>query len=173
MRDPRKEGHEPHGWGCECCDEADCGKCEEVWPCDVVRAYDKWAESRPKAAVPRLSAEVEALRKIVDWQSERLDRQAKIIDWHERYLAGAVMPVIRDLLATHATGSLSVPGRIDGTDSTGADAFKGIGINFVATGGAYEYKSTDGRVYTDGRVTKGAQVSKVAEQRRRFDGGTA
>jgi hypothetical protein len=132
-----------------------------------VRKYDEKVAARERRRglpdeLDKITARVAKLERCIA-EYERIIRE------HEKFFAGAVMPVIRDLLATHATGSLSVPNIMLSQDHTDVDAFKGIGPKFKASGG-YVYEATDGRVYTDGKVTRGASVAKASEQLRRFNG---
>jgi hypothetical protein len=170
MRDPREDGHVEVG--CSCDPDMDNGaacftRCvlcdDDEWPCAAVREYDK----AKRAA--QLTDELDALRDTVDELRATVERQGRALVAHERFFAGAVMPVIRDLLATHATGSLSMPADWWNSDVR-HDAAIGSGVQFVGSDvfAYYVYEATDGRVYTNGKVSKGADLDRVTEQMKRF-----
>lgn len=171
MRDPRDDNHGPDicttcGSGC---DYVACVECGEPWPCPAVAEYDAKIEKRERRK--RLPEELSQLTERVNALESMSARQSAYIRYLELFILGAALPIFRDLLATHATGNLVMPSAnqwASGKNENNTDSGIGIGINFKATGATYEYTSTDGRVYVDGRVTKGADVMKVQEQRKRF-----
>jgi hypothetical protein len=171
MRDPRDSGHGPDicsacGSGC---DYVACVECGEGWPCPPVAEYDAKIERRERRK--RLPDELDALAKRVNALELDLTRARAHVRYLELFVLGAALPIFRDLLATHATGSLEMPSArewISGDEQRNVESGMGVGVDFKSGAGAYVYKATDGRIYTDGRVTRGADVSKVAEQRRRM-----
>lgn len=172
MKDPRDDGHGPDicttcGSGC---DYVACVECGEGWPCPPVAEYDAKIIARERRK--RLPDELDQLAERVNALEQQNARHAAYIRYLEAFVLGAALPIFRDLLATHATGELVMPGArqwVSGDEARNVESGMGIGINFKANGGAYEYKATDGRIYVDGRITRGADPYKVQEQRRRFD----
>lgn len=171
MKDPRDNGHTPGEAysSCECCSEYECSECGEPWPCGAVSEYDEKVAMRERRKA--LPDELDKLTERVNALELDLTRANAQLRYQQAFIFGAALPVIRDLLATHATGKLTIPAptwAIDARNNPRAvESGTGVGVNFRAAGG-YEYESTDGRVYTDGRVTRGAKVEKVGEQLRRM-----
>lgn len=169
MKDPRKAGHEPvWKWTT---DEQEghesCLSCDTYWPCSTVEAYD--SVKSDKARRKNVGSELDKLTARVNDLESKCRTLTTRAEYYEKFIWGAAMPVIRDLLATHATGSLDMPSSVQWASGLAPDSGKGTGVNFAAGGTYYAYRSTDGREYRDGRVVRGASVAKVAEQRKRFE----
>lgn len=171
MRDPREAGHWRAPRGCECCDdEGVCAACEEPWPCETVQEYDRKVEARERRKA--LPDDVDALTARVNELERKNDALRRDLRRVEDFIFGAALPVIRDLLATHATGELVIPPARTWVrdDERSVESGMGSGPKFSANGSGYEYSATDGRVYKNGRVIKGANAWKAAEQAKRGRG---
>lgn len=165
MRDPRDAGHTPAHTiqSCQCCDEYECSECGEPWPCPVVQEYDRKVEARERRKA--LPDDLDALTARVNELERKNDALRRDLRHVEDFIFGAALPVIRDLLATHATGELVIPSaRTWIKDERVVESGMGTGPKFSANGRSYEYTATDGRVYKNGRVTKGANAWKATEQ---------
>lgn len=174
MKNPYEFGHYQEPSGCDCCDDlSECGEDGEQWPCEAMQKYTAWLDAKeakkliqPKYAIPRLEALIAELQKTIYENAEAHNKIVGRLAKLEDFVYDALAPLARDLLTHKSTGELSVPAA--GWFPGQRDALIGVGRGFrsgaslgLSPSASYVYKAVDGRVYTNGKITTGADLSKV------------